>query len=384
MKNLVLMLFCWHIANCVHAQFNTTYKSPDVSWKIMYPIGWRVGKGIVIGYDSTSYMRDGKISREMTTRFIQIFKRSGVEEFQFIPTTDDVLTQTNIRKWIAIPKNDKYTYYENAADQSFSKPLQAFYNNPKLATKISIKTIVSNRDKLVIEEWVAGGFVENPQPLLSPKNRLQTFYTRNQLRNAFRMYKTPKVLYLEASVMPGVGGRVLQVMNRQPDISMYSDREQNEMGIFNWGVSLKVGFNVDSRNSFYLSGVLQQQGFRTQGHIINWSNGLSTGNTGRRYDFRYSGFETGYSFNPFKENTSFSSDVGLHFLFASRAFDASDFTWGSHLSIGPKFRIGGRLDLRVLPTGYFNFKRLETGSQDMELVTRLFTAGLKVAVRQYF
>ncbi|MGV3601327.1 MAG: hypothetical protein ACO1N1_08975 [Dyadobacter fermentans] len=320
----------------------------------------------------------------MTIRFIQIFKRSGVEEFQFIPTTDDVLTKSNIRNWISIPKSDKYTYYKNTAGQPFSKPLQAFYNNPKLATKISIKTIVSNRDKLVVEEWVAGGFVENPQPLLSPKNRLQTFYTRNQLRNAFRMYKTPKVLYLEASVMPGVGGRVLQVMNRQPDISMYSEREQNEMGIFNWGVSLKVGFNVDSRNSFYLSGVLQQQGFRTQGHTVNWGNGLSTGNTGRRYDFRYSGFETGYSFNPFKESTAFSSDVGLHFLFALRDFGASDFTWGSHLSIGPKFRIGGRIDLRVLPTGYFNFKRLETGSQDMELVTRLFTAGLKVAVRQYF
>ncbi|SDG75526.1 hypothetical protein SAMN04487996_122169 [Dyadobacter soli] len=366
MKRLPLLLFCSLVMNCAYRQFITNYKIPEVSNKIIYSIGHRVRTGLVIAYDSTSYMMNGEVSREMTTRLIRIIKRNGIEEFQFIPIIGDALNKRNIKDWIRIPDANKSTYYEQIVGTSFSKPLQAYYNNPKFASKASIKTAVSARDKAVGEKWVSGEFAENPQAILSPKHHTRSYYSRRQLRNVFRTYNQPRVLYIELGAMPAVGGRILQVMNRQPNVELYSKREQNEAGIFNYGGFVKLGFDIDSRNSFYLSYMLLQQGFSAQGHFANWSDGLSTDAVGQRYDFRYSSFETGYSFNPFRERAAFSTDIGLHFLLASRAHGANKFSWGPHLSMGPKFRISGRADLRILPTGYLNLKRLETGTGTME------------------
>jgi hypothetical protein len=70
------------------------------------------------------------------------------------------------------------------------------------------------------------------------------------------------------------------------------------------------------------------------GHIVNCGNGLNTDTAGRCYDFRYSSFETGYSFNAFKKNAAFLGLVSLHLLFSSR-LGTNKFFWHPHLSMGP-------------------------------------------------
>jgi hypothetical protein len=232
--------------------------------------------------------------------------------------------------------------------------------------------------------WTEGKFSVNQTPILHPKYYTRTPYTNKQLRDIFRQYTMPKVLYLEVGTMPGFGGRTLQVMNRQPDISKYRTREQNEENIFNYVVSIKFGFDIDSKNSLYVAAVTTQQGFSALEHQVNWPDGLSTDAESHRNALKYYGFETGYSFCPFKQNSAFSSDLGIHFLFVSGDPGTTKFSWGPHLSMGPKFRIGDQTDMRIMPTGYFNVKRLETGTQTMELATRLYTIGLKIAVRKYF
>lgn len=206
------------------------------------------------------------------------------------------------------------------------------------------------------------------------------------LRSIYRSFNKPSRLYLELNYTPERAYRMLFTVVPMPDADVRSNlnnRATRENAVYGQTASLKVGYYTDyGRNrSVYLAHLWSQQGFRTTGHTVDWVTGNTNPGDDRLYRVDFWGFETGYSYHPYRTRSDVAFDAGVYFLWPCGSEWLRHFTWGSRLSLGLKQRISANIDLRLMPSLYINFMSLNNASA---ISTRFWGFGSQAGLHFFF
>lgn len=191
------------------------------------------------------------------------------------------------------------------------------------------------------------------------------------------------LFYIEADAVFGFSHRFLLSRSTKNDWDNFNKRQRDEYSKFGDQYSFRLGFNLNGRkNSIFLQAFCLHQGFVSRGHEVEKTTGLAMPSTGNHsYDFHYQGLSVGYSYNAFQAAIGPVFDTGIYFASLKSLSSIGDrrFTWGIFVSPGVKFRVAPRVDLRIMPSFYINFRTVS----DAPVRTGLTSIGIGSGLRYY-
>lgn len=333
--------------------------------------------------------------------------------------TEKILSVKWSKKFVTVEKQNKETSYRLYGKDSL------------LITEITNETVVIKENEIATNTTVKAELIQQPPPsrnflpvfprfsmipilipidieskpisgLNSPSitytKTTKDFYNKKARLSEFMHYYGLKyglkpTLYLSINYTPLASYRLVTVQD--PAFTGYDkvdERSSKESTSYGQNFSVAAGVHFGIAFALYGEYIRTRQGFISEGSAVDWSTGLPVSYSGdNRYRFTANAYGIGITVTAQTRAVRMAGDAGIYYVSMNKYKDGQVTVSGADLAsnpltapirrnsvmakfgIGPSIRLGPTLNLRLIPTVYY-----QLGSINKKILkTRLYSFGLQ-------